>query len=425
MRSSYKKIGRYVQPANKRNKDMAVTNLRGININKLFMPSVANTVGVDLSKYKVVSKHQFAFNPMHVGRDEMLPISMLEADEPVIVSPAYAVFEIKDHEELDPEYLMMWCRRPEFDRNAWFTTDSSVRGGFSWSDFCEMELPVPSIEKQRDIVQEYNIIVNRIQLNEQLNQKLEETAQAIYKHWFVDFEFPITKEYAASIGKPELEGKPYKSSGGEMVFCEELEQEIPNGCEYCVLSKLVDTQYGYTASASAKKVGPKFLRITDIAQNEINWDSVPYCKIKETDKEKYLLRAGDIVVARTGATVGYAKIIGEQSPSTVFASYLVRLSPNCDSYRAYIGLTVTSDRYKEYIQNVAGGSGQPQASATLMTEFKLFNPVGLPLEQFNILVSTYLRRAEHAIVENASLRSLKDLCLSGLAANYQKHQEAA
>jgi type I restriction enzyme S subunit len=240
MRSHYKKLGRYVQQVNKRNKDMAVMNLQGININKLFMPSVANTIGVDLSQYKIVSKYQFAFNPMHVGRDEMLPISMLEKDESVIVSPAYVVFEIKDHNELDPEYLMMWCRRPEFDRNAWFTTDSSVRGGFSWSDFCEMELPVPSVQKQREIVREYNVIVDRIRLNEQLNQKLEETAQAIYKHWFVDFEFPISAEYAASVGNPDLEGKPYKSSGGEMIFCKELEQEIPRGWECDVLEKIID-----------------------------------------------------------------------------------------------------------------------------------------------------------------------------------------
>lgn len=239
MRSNYKKIGCYVQQANKRNKDMAIINLQGININKLFMPSVANTVGVDLSKYKIVSKYQFAFNPMHVGRDEMLPISMLDSDKPVIVSPAYVVFEIKDHEKLDPEYLMLWCRRPEFDRNTWFTTDSSVRGGFSWSDFCELELPVPSIEKQREIVREYNTIVTRIKLNEQLNQKLEETAQAIYKHWFVDFEFPMTKEYAVSIGKPDLEGKSYKSNGGEMFFCEVLEQEIPKGWEVKRLNNFV------------------------------------------------------------------------------------------------------------------------------------------------------------------------------------------
>ncbi len=251
MRSDYKPIGKYVRQVSLRNNDFRGLELKGIRINKEFMPSVANVTGTDLSKYKVVQKHQFAFNPMHVGRDEILPVSMLEADEDIIVSPAYIVFEIIDKNELDPEYLMMWCRRPEFDRNAWFTTDSSVRGGFSWDAFCEMELPVPSIEKQREIVKEYNTIINRIKLNEQLNQKLEETAQAIYKQWFVDFEFPISEEYANSIGKIDLVGKPYKSNGGEMVFNKELEQDIPIGWEYGSLSNIVKITMGQSPCGSS------------------------------------------------------------------------------------------------------------------------------------------------------------------------------
>lgn len=219
MRSNYKRIGDYVQQVNIRNKDLSVTSLKGININKVFMPSVANTTGTDMAKYKAVLRGQFAYNPMHVGRDEVLPIGMLEEDEAVIVSPAYTVFEVINTEQLLPEYLMMWCRRGEFDRNAWFTTDSSVRGGFSWKDFCDLELPIPSPEKQREIVREYHTVTNRIKLNEQLNQKLEETAQTIYRQWFVEFEFS------------DENGNPYKSSGGEMEYCEELEQEIPKGWE--------------------------------------------------------------------------------------------------------------------------------------------------------------------------------------------------
>lgn len=231
MKSGYKIFGEYIEQVSKRNTGLAVEDLRGINISKEFMPSVANVTGTDLSKYRVVSRNEFAYNPMHVGRDEVLPISLLLENKSIIVSPAYTVFRIKPSkkEELLEEYLMMWCRRSEFDRNVWFTTDSSVRGGLSWQDFCSLELPVPSIEKQQEIVDEYNTIVNRIKLNEQLNQKLEETAQTIYKQWFEEFEFPISKEYAQKINKPELEGKPYKSSGGEFVYNDELDIKIPVG----------------------------------------------------------------------------------------------------------------------------------------------------------------------------------------------------
>lgn len=184
MRSHYKRIGDYVTQIKLKNTDDSISSLKGININKHFMPSVANINGTDLSKYRVVKKNQFAFNPMHVGRDEVLPISMLEDDEPIIVSPAYVVFEVKDEEELLPAYLMMWCRRSEFDRNAWFMTDNSVRGGFSWADFCDMELPVPSIEKQREIVREYNVVNDRISLNEQLMNRLEKSTFALFEEYF-------------------------------------------------------------------------------------------------------------------------------------------------------------------------------------------------------------------------------------------------
>mgnify|MGYP001558775823 CR=1 FL=1 len=217
MKSNYKKIGDHIREVNVRNTELKANTLLGINIDKYYMPSVANIVGTDMSVYKIVKRNQFACNRMHVGRDYRLPVAMSKTENDFIVSPAYDVFEITDTEKLLPEYLMMWFSRAEFDRNAWFYTDADVRGGLPWKSFCDMQLPIPKPDKQKEIVKEYNTIVNRIALNNQLIQKLEETAQTIYKQWFVDFEFP------------NKEGKPYKSSGGEMEMNLELEKEIPKG----------------------------------------------------------------------------------------------------------------------------------------------------------------------------------------------------
>src|SRR5690606_32698275 len=126
---SYKKLGDLVRFISNKNTDERATVLYGVNIDKFFMPSVANTIGVDLKKYKVVDKYQFACNRMHVGRDERLPISMSTYDYPFIVSPAYDVFEVIDKNVIIPEYLMLWFRRGEFDRQCWFYTDADVRGG--------------------------------------------------------------------------------------------------------------------------------------------------------------------------------------------------------------------------------------------------------------------------------------------------------
>ena len=225
---SYKRIGDYIKRISIKNKEDKFNRLLGININKYFMPSVANVVGTDLSKYKIVKPNQFACNRMHVGRDYRLPIAVSKEKEPFIVSPAYDVFEVIKPNELDINYLMMWFSRPEFDRNTWFYTDTDVRGKLGWDSFCDMELPIPSIEKQRQIVAEYNTVSNRIKLNEQVNQKLEETAQALYKHWFVDFEFPNEA------------GKPYKSSGGKLVYNEELDKDIPVGWSEVKLGEIAN-----------------------------------------------------------------------------------------------------------------------------------------------------------------------------------------
>jgi type I restriction enzyme S subunit len=180
---------------------------------------------------------------MHVGRDYRLPVALSKSKEDFIVSPAYDVFEIIDKEVLMPEYLMMWFSRKEFDRNAWFYTDADVRGGLSWKSFCEMTLPIPHPGKQKEIIAEYNTIINRIKLNNQLIQKLEETAQTIYKQWLVDFEFP------------DENGNPYKTNGGEMEFNEELQKEIPNGWTLEFYENVMDFKTGKLNSEAAVSDG--------------------------------------------------------------------------------------------------------------------------------------------------------------------------
>ncbi len=182
----YYRLGDYIRPVDVRNRDLKVTEPMGINIEKHFMPSVANVIGTDLSVYKLVSKNQFACNLMHVGRDEKIPIAMQTDNNPIIVSPAYFVFEITKTDALMPEYLMMWFRRSEFDRNAWFYTDADVRGGMDKNALMDMQLPVPNIEQQKEIVAEYETLTNRIRLNEQIIQRLEATAQALYRKTFVE-----------------------------------------------------------------------------------------------------------------------------------------------------------------------------------------------------------------------------------------------
>lgn len=151
----YKPIGDYIQLIDNRNKDLEITNLLGINIEKEFMPSVANRTNLDLSKYKIIKKGQFAYSSMQVGRDKTIRIALYDQDEPAIISPAYLVIDIINRNKLLPEYMMMWFQRPESDRYGWFISDSSVRASLDMERFKEIEIPIPSIEEQRKYVAIY------------------------------------------------------------------------------------------------------------------------------------------------------------------------------------------------------------------------------------------------------------------------------
>jgi len=415
MRSHYKRIGDYVTQIKLKNIDDSISDLKGININKHFMPSVANINGTDLSKYRVVKNNQFAFNPMHVGRDEVLPISILQSEAPIIVSPAYVVFEVKDTEVLLPSYLMMWCRRSEFDRKAWFMTDSSVRGGFSWANFCEVELPIISIDEQREIVREYNVINDRLALNKQRTEKLESAAQAIYKEWFVDFEFPSPKEYVVSIGKPELEGKPYKSFGGEMMYCDELEREIPIIWDSVTIknySKVMRT--GGTPKRDVKEYWNS---------NDVPWlktGEVANCVI--TDTEEYISNLGlkessakvfpkDAVLmamygdGKTKGQVGYLRV----EAATNQACCSMQCNDISDSGYLFYYLRFN---YQQIVRNAIGGA-QANLSKGLIEDIKILNPNKDTIKRvpFNKLINS----SEILVKENKVLIKLLNIILQKMS----------
>lgn len=228
-----------------------------------------------------------------------------------------------------------------------------------------------------------------IEVNNERIKILEETAQSLYKEWFVRFRFPN-----------------YQNT--------EFIKGVPKGWEVVKLKNLVSTQYGFTESASSEKIGPKFLRITDIVDKQIDWSSVPYCKVPEKDLNKYLLKCGDIVVARTGATVGFAKRIHKNPPEAVFASYLVRLKPLNDLLSIYLGLSIDSQNYRNYIETVASGSAQPGTNANVMSEFYLFKPNIELLEKLNYSIDPILEQIEILQQQNTELRQIRDRLLPRL-----------
>lgn len=179
MKSEYKQLGQYISQVDVRNKDLSIQNLLGVSIEKKFIPSIANIVGTDLSNYKIVRSGQFAYGPVTSRNGEKISIAYLNGDD-CIISSSYTVFEVVNKEELYPEYLMLWFSRPEFDRYARYKSHGSVREIFDWDELCAVELPIPDIEKQKNIVRAYKTINDRIELKKKINDNLEATLKTAF-----------------------------------------------------------------------------------------------------------------------------------------------------------------------------------------------------------------------------------------------------
>ncbi len=186
MRANYQRLGNYIRQVDVRNKAQDVSLLLGLSIEKKFITSIANTIGTDMSSYKIVVPMQFAYVPVTSRNGDKITIALYKGEERALISQAYTAFEITNTDALLPDYLMLWFKRPEFDRYARFKSHGSAREVFDWDEMCNVMLPVPPIEEQRRIVDQYQAVETRIRNNERLIARLEDTAQSIFRHHFVD-----------------------------------------------------------------------------------------------------------------------------------------------------------------------------------------------------------------------------------------------
>ena len=238
MKSSYKPISDIVERVDIRNSDGNADILMGLSIDKCFIRSVANTVGTDLTKYKVIYKNQFAVSLMQVSRDSKIPVACFRECDRAIMSPAYSIFQVADESVVLPDYLDMWFKRAEFDREAAFIAVGGVRGSMPWEEFARIKVRVPTIDEQRSIVKAYQTITERIELKRRINDNLDAAMQAIYKSYFIDFEpFQTESMQETKLGNIPLTWKVCKFNE----ICELLngraysQEELLNSGKYRVL----------------------------------------------------------------------------------------------------------------------------------------------------------------------------------------------
>ena len=167
------KVGDLLETVDKRNSELTYTDVQGININKTFFPTVANIDESNTRNYKIVENNQFAFSGMQTGRDMCIRIALNEESKPVIISPAYTVFRIKNDNVVLSHYIMLWFSRKQIDRYGWFASDGSIRSNLDLERFCEMEIPIPNISVQREIVNIHKCYIERQRIAEALKEQLK------------------------------------------------------------------------------------------------------------------------------------------------------------------------------------------------------------------------------------------------------------
>lgn len=344
-----KRLGDYIREVDVRNRDLSVTQLLGVSITKEFMPSIANTIGTDMSTYKIVKAGQFAYGPVTSRNGDKISIALLSMVNPVIISQAYTVFEVKNTDELLPAYLMMWFRRPEFDRYARFHSHGSAREIFDWDELCDVLLPVPSIERQRAIVTEYETLSRRIDLNRSMIAQLEATAQTLYRKMFVD-----------DIDPEHLPAGWRMGTLGDYV-------ELSQGIQVEVEDQSFVKYEGYN----------RFIRIIDYTPNTI--EPPRYVNITNS---RYFCTRKDVVMIRYGDAGTVCRRI-----EGIIANNLFKITPIKELTNNYIYAFLKSDVIQSQIKGTAASSTMPAITHSAVKELECVIPPENIINKFDLLVN--------------------------------------
>lgn len=388
MKLNYDILGNHIRLIDTRNRESITDRVQGINIDKFFMPSVANVIGTDLSKYKLITKGKFACNPMHVGRDERLPVALYDEEEPAIVSPAYFMFEVVDNSILNEDYLMMWFRRPEFDRICWLHTDGSVRGGITWDDICRLELPIPPIENQLEIVNSYKAITERIALKQKINDNLEETAQSLFQEQFAAF---------------------YN------------ENELPDSYSIATLDSLCSIKGGKRLPVDGELLDTPtahpYIRVRDLGSNRYVCLTNQFQYIDEETHSaisRYIVNTNDIVISIVG-TIGLIGKIHTSLNNANLTENCVKLANIHTVTPDYLYYTLCYKKQIKEIELLTVGAVQSKLPMYNIQSMKILVPPTEVIEDFQHKFDIFNEQIEANTIEIQRLYELQSILLAKLA----------
>lgn len=383
MKEGYRLLGDFIRQVDVRNTDGKEENLLGVSVQKMFIPSIANTVGTDFTKYKVVKRGQFTYIPDTSRRGDKIGIALLTDYDEGLVSNIYTVFEVKDENELLPEYLMLWFSRPEFDRYARFKSHGSVREIMDWDEMCKVELPVPSIEKQRSIVKAYNTITDRIELKRKINDNLVATVTAIYRRMFIE--------------------------GGRIYPTAPLKQ---------LCSKIGSGATPKGGKTAYQESGVSLIRSTNVFDYAFSYDDLAHISDEQADQlSNVVVEENDVLFNITGVSVTRCCIVPADVLPARVNQHVMILRPNTAMPMSYyIMTTLCSAENKAKLMGIAqSGSTREAINKQEMESFSIPVPPTKEVQDFEIkargLYESVIRNTE----EIMRLNVMQQLLLSQLS----------
>lgn len=379
MKSNCKKLGEFIHLVDERNKNLAISNLQGVSIEKKFIPSIANIIGTDLSNYKIVRTGQFAYGPVTSRNGDKISIALLKGED-CIISSSYTPFEVIKPDELLPEYLMMWFMRPEFDRYARYMSHGSAREVFDWECMCNVELPVPSLPEQQKIVHDYKVVTDRIELLKKINENLEKQVYAIYKSWFEDL-------------------TPF---GGVLPSTWRIADIGTAGLD------ISDGNYSskYPSTEEFISEGIPFLRGMDFIGHFVSCENALHIsEDKHAELKKGHTKAGDILLSTRGY-IGNFALISDDLIDVNINSQLVRINGGKKIPRSYLLGFFLSDMTQKEIASRVTGSAQQQLPIKNLNLIRFIIPENKVLNDYDNIVSVFV---DSMLNNHRTIQMLKEL----------------
>lgn len=388
MKEGYKTLGEFIRQVDIRNTEGKEDNLLGVSVQKQFIPSIANTVGTDFTKYKVVKKGQFTYIPDTSRRGDKIAIALLQDYEEGLVSNVYTVFEVIDEEKLLPEYLMLWFSRPEFDRYARFKSHGSVREVMDWDEMCKVELPVPSIEKQRNIVKAYKAITDRIELKRRINDNLEAIAQSVFQEQFASF---------------------YRSD------------ELPNGYSFAGLDSICTVKGGKRLPADCELLDTPtkhpYIRVRDVGNSRYVCLTDQFQYIDEETHSaisRYIVNTDDIIISIVG-TIGLLGKIHSSLDNANLTENCVKLANIHTVTSDYLYYTLCYKKQAKEIELLTVGAVQAKLPIYNIQSIKILVPPKEAIEDFQNKLNVLNEQIEANTIEINKLYELQSLFLAKLS----------